>query len=194
MNMNSKKLVYLGFIIPLLFWSTIIICGLMTENYSHLTNMVSELGTLGTKTQYIFTAGLVLCSLLSVFLIVRLYGVAKSAGLSVIPILIILSFSFSIFGAAIFPLPMKLHGILGSPSMILPLSPLLCLLLWKESKIPGIKIASGIFLIIMLLGFLTLIPNVMENYFGLKQRFFHVGWSLWFIYLSLKLVKFESKT
>jgi len=188
---RNKKLVYLGFIIPLVFWGTIIICGLMAGNYNHLTNMVSELGAIDTKTQYIFTTGLVLSSILSIFFIVGLYRIAKKAGLNLIPILLILTFSFSIFGAAIFPLPLNLHGILGSPSMLLPLSPLLTFVLWKEEKIPCIKIPAGIILIIMLLGFLTLTPNIMDNYFGLKQRFFHIGWSLWFIYLSLKFLKLD---
>ncbi len=184
--MRNKRLVYLGYVIPLVFWSTLIICGLIAENHNHLINMVSELGTIGTKTQYIFTTGLVLISILSIFFIAGLYRTAKEAGLNTIPILLILTFSFSIFGAAIFPLPLKLHGILGSPAMLLPLSPLLALLLWKEAKIPDIKIPAGIILTIMLLGFLTLTPNILKNYFGLKQLFFHSGWSLWFICLSLK--------
>jgi hypothetical membrane protein len=189
--MRKKKLIYLGFVIPFLFWATLIICGLMTENYKHFTNMVSELGTIGTKTQYIFTSGLVLSSILSVFFIFGLYRTAKEAGLNSIPIFLILTFSFSIFGAAIFPLPLNLHGILGSPSMLLPLSPLLTLILWKEDKIPNIKIVSLIILIIMLLGFLTMMPNILDNYFGLKQRFFHMGWSLWFIYLSIKFSELD---
>jgi hypothetical membrane protein len=181
---RNRKIVYLGFFIPLIFWGTTIICGLMTENYNHLTNLVSELGAIGSKTQYLFTAGLVLSSLLSILFILGLYKIAKEIGLRTIPILLILTFSFSIFGAAIFPLPLNLHGILGTPSMFLPLSPLLSLILWKDDKMPHIKIVSGVILIIMLLGFLTLIPNIMDNYFGLKQRFFHIGWTLWFFYLS----------
>lgn len=156
----------------------------MTENYSHLRNLVSELGAIGTNTQYIFTAGLVLSSLLSLAFIAGLYKTAKEKGLNTIPVLIILTFSFSIFGAAIFPLPLRLHGILGSPSMLMPLSPLLVMILWKSKIIPGIKIASGTILIIMLLGFLTLVPEVLDSFFGLKQRFFHIAWSLWFIYLG----------
>jgi hypothetical protein len=45
----------------------------------------------------------------------------------------------------------------------------------------------------MLAGLLTLLPNVLENYFGLKQRFFHVGWSLWFGYLSLKFLGLQKR-
>lgn len=186
---QNRKFVYLGFVIPLIFWSTTIICGSMTESYNHLTNLVSELGALGTETQYIFTTGLVISSILSILFIIGLYNIAKEVGLNTIPILFILTFSFSIFGAAIFPLPMNLHGILGSPSMFLPLSPLLTLILWKEEKIKNIKIASGIILLIMVLGFLVLTPLILDNYFGLKQRFFHIGWTFWFIYLSQRFIE-----
>jgi hypothetical membrane protein len=163
----------------------------MTEGYSHLTNMVSELGTIGTKTQYIFTFSLVVISVLSILFVVGLCRIAKRSGLSITPILLILTFSFSILGAGIFPLPLKLHGILGSPSMLLPLSPLLSLFLWRESTIRNIKIAAAISATVISLGFLTLTPEVLDSYFGLKQRFFHVGWSLWFIYLSVKFIELD---
>ena len=188
----KRKLIYLGYVVPVIFWSTTIICGLMTENYNHLSNLVSELGAIGTNTQYIFTSGLVLSSILSVLFIIGLYKTAKEKGLRTIPILIIITFSFSILGAAIFPLPLNLHGILGSPSMLLPLSPLLALVLWNGEKIPNIKISSGIILLIMLSGFLTLIPDVLANYFGLKQRFFHIGWTIWFVYLSQRFINLNS--
>ena len=189
---KNNNLLYLGIVIPMIFWSTIIICGLMTENYNHLADLVSALGAIGTKTQYIFTTGLVLSSFLSILFIVGLYKTAKEIGLNTIPILLILVFSFSIFGAAIFPLPLNLHLILGSPSMLLPLSPLLALILWETNKIRDVKIVSAIILAIMLLGFLTLMPNILDNYFGLKQRFFHVGWTFWFIYLSQRFIKLNS--
>ena len=190
--MRNMRLVYLGFIIPIVFWGTTIICGLMTENYNHLTNMVSELGAIGTKTQHIFTIGLVLSSILSVLFTIGLYKTAKEIGVKTIPILFILTFSFSIFGAAIFSFPLRLHGILGSPSMLLPLSPLFALIFWKTQAIRDIKLASGLLLLIMILGFLTFIPNVMDNYFGLKQRFFHIGWTLWFIYLSQRFLRLSN--
>jgi hypothetical protein len=41
----------------------------------------------------------------------------------------------------------------------------------------------------MSLGFLAFWPDILSNYLGLKQRFFHIGWSVWFIYLSYSLVK-----
>lgn len=191
--MEVKKFVNTGFFIPLVFWLTIIICGLLTENYSHLINLVSELGAVGTKTQFIFTIGLVVSSVLSVLFVIGLCKVAKKYKLSIIPILILFTFSFSIFGAAIFPLPLTLHGILGSPSILLPLSPLLAMILWNNKIIPGIKLSSGIIFFIMSLGFLAFSPGILENYWGLKQRFFHIGWTIWFVYLSQKFL-FLNKT
>ncbi len=192
--MRNNVFLYAGFITPLVFWITLFLCGSLTENYSHLTNLVSELGAIGTNTQYIFTAGLILSSLLSLAFIVGLYKTAKEKKLNMIPVLIILTFSFSIFGAAIFPLPLPLHGILGSPSMLIPLSPLLAMILWKSKIIPGIKLASGLILIIMMLGFLTLVPEILDSFFGLKQRFFHIAWSLWFIYLGYSFLKLDKRT
>jgi hypothetical membrane protein len=189
--MKTKNLVYLGLIIPLVFWGTLVFCGLMTENYNPFSNMVSELGAIGAKTRYIFTVGLVVCAVLSILFCIGLCKIARERRLTLLPLILILTFSFSVFGAAVFPLPLKLHGILGSPVMLLPLSPLLALLFWKEDKFP--KIATSIILIIMLAGLLTLLPNVLENYFGLKQRFFHVGWSLWFGYLSLKFLGLQKR-
>lgn len=183
--MKTKYLIYLGSVIPLIFWATTIICGIILGNYNHLSGLVSELGALGTTTQYIFTTGLVLSSVLSVFFTVGLYKTCKLNGLNTIPILIILLYSFSIAGAALFPMPLRLHGILGSPSILLIFSPLLSLFLWKgEGKPSNIKQMSILSILIMSLGFLVFAPDFLSDYPGLKQRFFHIGWSVWFFYLS----------
>jgi hypothetical membrane protein len=153
-------------------------------NYSHAIRMVSELGAIGTKSQYFFTVGLVLSSIFSVLFIIGLYKTCKQIGLNTFPILILLTFSFSIFGAGIFPFPLRLHGLLGMPSILLFLSPLMTLILWKSEIFSNIKLVSLLTFIIMLLGFLTFMPNVLSDYFGLKQRLFHFGWTVWFLYLT----------
>jgi len=181
---KNKLLIYSGFLIPFVFWLTTIVCGFIIGDNNHLTKQVSELGAIGTKSQYFFTFGLVLCSILSLFFIIGLYNTAKQIGLNTTPIFLLLTFSFSICGAALFPFPLKLHGILGMPSVMLFLSPLLTLFLWKTKKIPSIKYISIITLVIMLLGFSVYLPNFLGESLGLKQRFFHVGWSIWFVYLG----------
>ena len=175
----------LGSVIPVIFWGTLTVCGYVMGNYNHLTRLVSELGAIGTRTQYIFTAWLLACAVLSVLFVIGLCQECKKREISMIPALLILSFSLSIGGAAIFPLPLRMHLIMGMPSFLLFFSPLAALLLWRGEKQPaGLRIWAIVSLAVMLLGFLAYMPDVLGAYPGLKQRFFHLGWSLWFIGLS----------
>lgn len=187
--MKTKHLLYIGMIIPFIFWTTTIITSVILGDYNHLTRMVSELGELGTKTQTIFTIGLTLCGILTIPFVIGLYKSAKKIGLNTLPILVILFYAV-VVGPAIFPYPLRLHGVLGLPSVLILLSPILTLFLWngdvKPSKINQMSILSILFL---MLGFLVFVPDLLEGYFGLKQRFFHIGWSIWFIYLSASFIR-----
>ncbi len=189
--MKTKHLLYIGMMIPIIFCTTTIITSIILGDYNHLTRMVSELGELGTKTQTLFTIGLTLCGILTIPFVIGLYKRAKKLGLNTIPILIILFYA-TIAGPAIFPYPLQLHGILGMPSILVLLSPILTIFLWngkvKPAKIKQIAVLSILF---MTLGFLVFVPNFLDAYFGLKQRFFHIGWSVWFIYLSYSFTKLQ---
>jgi hypothetical membrane protein len=183
--LKIKHLPALGIVVPVVFWGTLTVCGNVMGDYNHLRRMVSELGAVGTRTQYMFTTGLLACAILSMLFVIGLYKACKERGISTIPALIILSFSLSIGGAAIFPLPLRMHLIMGMPTVLLFLSPLAALVLWPGDKMPaGLRLWASVSLAIMLLGFLAFMPEVMSSTLGLKQRFFHVGWSLWFIGLS----------
>ena len=189
--MKTKHLLYLGFIIPLIFWITTFICGLIIGDYNHFTRMVSELGELGVKTQHLFTIGLVLCSILNIPFVIGLYRTCKMYKLNTIPIVLILLYSF-LAGPAIFPFPMKLHGIVGIPFVFMVLSPILALIMWKGgSQLPKFKLIAIFSLLIMLLGFLIFIPEILDDYFGLKQRFLYTGYSVWFCYLSYAFIKIQ---
>jgi hypothetical membrane protein len=183
--MKIRKLLALGSVIPVIFWGTLTVCGYVLGDYNHLTRLVSELGARGTRTQYMFTAGLLACAVLSVLFVVGLCQECKKMGISMLPALIILSFSLSIGGAAIFPLPLHMHLIMGMPSVLLFLSPLAALILWWGENLPSsLRVWTVVSLGGMLFGFLAFTPDVLGSWPGLKQRFFHLGWSLWFIGLS----------
>jgi len=66
----------------------------------------------------------------------------------------------------------------------MPLSPLLAILLWRKANLSFLKLAATLSLVLMIMGFLTCFPTLLEGQIGLKQRFFHLGWSLWFVYLA----------
>jgi len=175
-----------GIAAPIVFWATIFICAKTMGSYSHTTRMVSELGELGTITQGMFTSGLVICAALSLVLILTLFCFGKRYGISAWPIIFMLTFPVSIFCAGIFPYPTALHGILGSPSIFLPLSPLLSVLLWpSKAHLRGITPFGIVALLFMVSGFSTFFPDFFPGAVGLKQRAFHLGWSVWFIYLGI---------
>jgi len=189
-KMKTKYLLYTGSMIPIVFFVTTLICGFMLGNYNHLTRMVSELGAMGTRSQFVFSTGLIACSVLSILFVIGLCRACQAIGISVIPAIIILSYSLSIAGAAIFPLPLRSHLIMGMPSILLIFSPVTGLILWKGKRRPAnIKLMLTFSFLIMSLGFLAFIPSLFSDYPGLKQRFFHVGWSTWFFYLSYSFIR-----
>jgi hypothetical membrane protein len=188
--LRTKHLLYLGSSIPVVFFVTTFVCGFLFGDYNHFSGMVSELGEIGTKSQFVFSTGLILCSVLSSFFVIGLYRTCKAAGMSIIPVILILSFSVSIAGAAIFPLPLRLHLIMGMPSILMIFSPLMSLILWSgKRQLSNIKLMSTVSFFIMSLGLLAFMPDLLSNYPGLKQRFFHVGWSVWFLYLSYSFIR-----
>lgn len=183
-----------GSLVVVVFWATTIVCGFWLGGYNHFSRLVSELGAQGTVTRAPFAAGLLVASGLSLILVQQLVVNCRSRGLNLLPVLLILSYSFSIAGAAIFPLGNPLHGPLGSPSFLLLLSPPAALFLWPEKRAPrGLRTMSLLSLMMMCLGFLTMMPEVLPNSPGLKQRFFHLGWSVWVVYLSLGLIPVQER-
>jgi len=186
--MDKGIRLYLGIIIVAVFWLTTVVCGFVHGTYNHFSMLVSELGAIGTKSQYVFSAGLIVCSVLSVIFIIELCRICRKKRMSIIPVLLILLYSISILGVAIFPLPHRFHLMAGSPSFFLVFSPVLAMILWRK-KLSSIIPFSILCMLIMLLGVLTFFPEIMSNFTGLKQRFFHTGYSLWFIYLSYAFVR-----
>jgi hypothetical protein len=180
---------YLGIVIPIVFLATTLICGFIQGDYNHLTRTVSELGALGTESQVEFSAGLLICAGLSLPFILGLCRACRTIGISLVPALIILSYPISIAGVALFPLPLRLHLILGLPSVLLILSPLSSLWFWTKPDRLKIRAAAVISFLIMSLGFLIFIPSVLGGVHGLKQRVFHLGWAIWFFFLSRRFSK-----
>jgi hypothetical membrane protein len=191
--MKQKEFLHFGYISPIIFWITTIICGFMIEDYNHLKWLVSELGELGSRPQYIFTVGLVLSSFLNIFFIIGLWRYCKKQQISTIPVFFLSLYSF-IAGPAIFPMPLHLHGIVGLPFPFIMLSPIFAFILWRKHEhfLRFRKIALISF-ITMVLGFLIYFPSILNEYFGLKQRFLYLGWTIWSVYLSYRIINIKNK-
>ena len=191
--MKIKQLIYFGFLSPVFFWITTIVCGLLLENYNHFTCLVSELGALGTSTQYIFTTGLVLSAILNILFTIGIYKYCKILQLSIISVIFHFLYSF-LAGPALFPMPLRLHSISGLPFSLIMLAPILSLILWRKKEyLLKIRTVAIISFLIMMLGFLIYFPNILNEYFGLKQRFLYAGWTIWSFYLSYRLLQLNNE-
>ena len=183
--MKNDEFGYFGIFAPILFWLTLIICGFIVDDYNHLKNLVSELGAIEYKSRYVFTIGLFLSSIASFIFISSINRTFKRNGLKTFPIICIYAFPISMIGAGIFPLHLIWHSIFGLLSMLLILSPLLAIFYWKNNSIKAIKLISTICLLLMIGSLLLISFKLFSNFPGLNQRVFHLGWTIWFIYLSL---------
>ena len=189
--MKTERLLLNGYLSPLIFWITTIICGFFIEGYNHAIWLISELGALGTVTRYVFTAGLLLSAILNILFIIGLIRASKAHQINLLPPIALAFYSF-IAGPAIFPMPTELHSVTGIPFMLLVLSPPLSLIFWrKKQQLIKTKDAAIWSFAVMMLGFLIFFPDILGEYFGLKQRFLYLGWTIWSFALSYQFIRLK---
>ena len=136
-----------------------------------------------------------LFSILNLAFFVGLYHACKELGVPVAPALIIATFLLSIFYVALFSTPLFLHGVFGAITMLMHLAPLLAFILWRKNKqLTKLRIYSlVIFVLLAAQGAIPFIPGLLTDYQGLVARFFHLGWSVWYVLLSFHFVKLAEK-
>ena len=178
----------LGIGSPLLFWSMTFISGSLQGEYHHLRNTISELGKLGSPgeapTSWILLALAMTCFLFSVAFLKK----SRELGISIAPALLTFPFAFAMGWAGYFPLGNFFHGILGPLPLLLILSPLSALFLWRKVPVSRqVRVASGIALFLMLLILLRFVRPFGFQFEGLVQRFFYLGWTLWLLALGIHL-------
>lgn len=187
--MNTTQLLRFGMLVPVILWTTILTCGYILD-YSHVTRFVSELGAVGTSTQSLFTSGIMLCAIFNLAFFVGLFNACKELSLNVTPTIVLATFSVSMFGVSLFPAPLLLHGVFGAITLLMHTAPLLAFLLWrKDKRLTKLRLYSlVIFVVLAAQGIIPFIPNFIKEYQGLVARFFHLGWSVWYILLSYNFI------
>ena len=191
--MNTKTLLSTGILIPVVFWLSTIICGFIHGGYNHLTGTISELGAIGTRSEPLMATLTMFGAVLSIFFIIGLYGACTQLGLSTIPVYTLPAFTIMMGWAAMFHSGNRFHATAGPVFLLLYLGTLLVIILWRgKQELVSVRLLSLVSLVIMLLIFLRFVPSVQNNYPGLIQRFAHLGWSVWFVFLSTSLIKLIS--
>ncbi len=135
-------------------------------------------------------------ALLSIPFLTALYKVCISAKISVLPVLPILFITISMLGVSLFPFPNSLYVVFVNLILFAITGPLLALVFWRKKPHRGIWLCSLLSLGMMLIAVGIManrpsIPMFVHEYFGLIQRGFYLGWTLWFVFLGVGFRRLE---
>jgi hypothetical protein len=184
-KLKTSALLYFGIISPLLFWLVTFSGAIIHGNYNPLQNTISELGAIGTKSQLFMSVSELLIAQCSILSIMGFIKACRHFGISTLPGWSLLSLSISMIWAAIFPMHHELHGAIGPIPLLFNLGLLLALILWKGKQFYSMRLISFIALFFVSLILLRTISSLRNDYEGLIQRFYYLGWSVWSVSLSL---------
>jgi hypothetical protein len=103
--------------------------------------------------------------------------------------LLTFSMPISFLWAAVFPLGNEFHGSTGPLPLLMALGALLAFFLWRKKKGSAkIRLLSLISFFVMMLLLFRFIKPFGNNYEGLVQRIFYLGWSIWYISLNFYFI------
>jgi hypothetical membrane protein len=185
-----SQLLYLGILTPVIFWIMTFISGYIHGDYVHYKNVISELGAIGTKSEIFTSSTFIVLSVLCALFSIGLIKASKQFGLSIIPAILTVSMPITLFWVAVFPLGNEFHSLTGLLILFMLFSALFASILWRnKTKGSNIRLLSLISFFIMLFILLRFLKPFGYEYEGLVQRFFYLGWSFWYISLSLFFIK-----
>jgi hypothetical protein len=188
-----KYFLKLGYWVVFLFWMMTFIAGFMQDNYHHLINTISELGAIGSSSQYFVAVILYILVFLNLCFCVGFYKALCFLKMPTLPSILSFAMPVSILWAAIFPQGNELHGSLGALPLLVVVGSMLSFVVWTtKHKVAKLRFYSLISFLVMLLIFTRFIQPFGSLYEGLVQRFFYMGWSIWTISISYFLPKIMS--
>jgi hypothetical membrane protein len=195
LGINRKKisvsyLLKFGVLTGVAFWLMLIVGGVLHKNYSHIQMGVSELGTIGTRSEVFMAITTMLLAICSLLFSIGFIKASKQLGISTIPAFMSIAMVISMAWGAIFPSGNEQHGLLGPLPLFILIGSLLAAILWNKHKnYLLIRKLSLLSFFIMLLFIVRFIPTLQQQYEGLIQRTLWLGWSIWYIALSFCLPK-----
>lgn len=189
-KLNNKMLLYCGYAVTLLFWIMTIISGKIHGNYNHVKDVISELGAIGTTSELFTSSFLMLLSLLGILFSIGFYRISKVKKLSLIPAILSFVMPLSMLWAGIFTMGNEFHGAIGPLPLLLIIGSLLTYFLWRKNQgLTTLRNFSLLSAIIMLLILTRFIASFGNEYPGLVQRFFYLGWTMWTVATSYYLIR-----
>jgi hypothetical membrane protein len=196
--MTSSRL-WFGPVAALLLLAGIFAIGLITPDYSHVRQTVSELGEVGSPGQVAFS---VLLCLVAACLIIFATAVARSlkeAGHSTLPAWFLGAMAISTAGVGIFAFPQPLHNVFGMSETVGYQAPLVAALVCTmDPQMKRVKAFSIIMYVVVLMAIaINLMALVrpagiwsqIKPFFGVVQRSLFASWFIWCTGYALLLMR-----
>ncbi|MEO0340374.1 MAG: serine hydrolase [Bacteroidota bacterium] len=193
-----QHLLYLGYIIPIVFWIGAFIAGHLHGNHSFIKDDITNLDAFYSSSGT-FMAGIqITISFLLIPYIYSLFKYCSRLKIHLSPLIPLCILPISFLGVALFPFPDVRYQFFINAILIVILGPLLATFLWRKGALAKLRWQSFFCLLIMLIAMLLVIgrpaiPEFVHSYWGLIQRALYLGWTLWLFFLSRYLLKSTRK-
>ena len=157
-------------------------------NYSPISDTVSELGALGTKSHVFMTVVMYLSGIAGILFTIGAVMACRKLGLNIIPPIMAISIPFTTLWAAVFPMGTEQHAMTSQVVFIIYFGVIVSLFVWRGARLKTLWIWSVISLV-LLFGIFLRFTAFFPYHEGLIQRFAHLGWSVWFVAINIQFVK-----
>jgi hypothetical membrane protein len=186
--MNTKSLLAMGTVSALIFWLGGTVAGFIHGNYSPISDTVSELGALGTKSHIFMTLVMYLSGITGILFSVGAVMACRQTGINILPAISAVSIPLTTTWAAVFPMGTPQHAMTGPVVFIIYIGVIISLFVWRGKQLKTLYLWSVISLV-LLLGIFLRFTAFFPYHEGLIQRFAHLGWSVWFVAINVQLAK-----
>lgn len=193
-KLTTNKVLYLGALGGLIFVTMTLILGTLLNDYSSVSQTVSEIGRIGSLFQEYYSV------MLSFIFSCFLYRFANGNSLSKAPVYCIAIFALLDGAFVVFPAPEKLHNVVGLLHIVGYVAPFLVARSWKQyfvhRQLRNYSSVASTTIGVML--FLNLSPMIAPElypleFYGIVQRGLLYTYYLWLTWLSITLAQQKLK-
>ena len=172
------------------YWIGLLIAGYLYGDYHHVSDDITLLDSFYSGSGTLISGIKLVVALFIIPFTWELYKNGKRLKINVLPILPLVFIALSMLGTTLFPSPNALYEVFANILVLSTLGPLLTVFIWRDEELSRIRWLSALslFLMVVALGLIfsrTSIPAFVHAYWGLIQRTLLLGWTLWFVFLSL---------
>jgi hypothetical protein len=190
--MDLQKILPSGWVASTTFITGSLILGGLLQDYSSVSQTVSEIGKIGSPFYLPWQIFSVAVGLLIILFGIGILTFAKQNKLSILPGIFMFSYGVSQAGVGIFPSPLSLHNVFGLSMTLGYFSPLVFALSWGSKLGKSFGYISYLAFVLIILGIILNLTPVFAptlyslEYYGIVQRFLLFTFYLYVAYVSFR--------